>query len=70
MLTRLKIKGTEHLHGDVCHRERVDLERLAEQDNLANILFNVYVYHVPCIIQDFLKTGYQWLCEGRSSRAE
>ena len=54
----------------MCHRKRVDLERLAEQDDLANILFNVYVYHVPCIIQDFLKTGYQWLCEGLECLAD
>ena len=49
-----KIKGTEHLHRDVCHRKRVDLERLAEKDNLAKILFNVY--HTRF-------SGYQWYCE-------
>ena len=56
-----KIKGTEHLHGDVCHRKRVDLERLAEKDNLAKIFFNVY--HTRF-------SGYQWYCESLERLAD
>ena len=43
----------------MCHRKRVDLERLAEQNNLAKIC-SMYI-----IIQ-----GYQWHCEGLERLAD